>query len=608
MCGIVGYIGFEQATPFLLSGLEKLEYRGYDSAGVAVYNENEIEIAKSKGRLQNLKNLIDNGESVKGSVGIGHTRWATHGAPSDINSHPHPSYSGKFAVVHNGIIENYLQIKNHLIRRGINFVSETDTEVIAQMLEYYYKGDVKETINNVIQRVEGSYALGIICTDTPDRIYAVRKDSPLIIGLGENENYIASDIPAILSKTRRIYRLSDGELAVITRHNVGVFNRDFEFVDKPVEVINWDIESAEKGGFEHFMMKEITEQPEVIRNTILPRLNGDEIKLDDITLTKEDIENFSKIFIVACGTAYHVGVATKYMFENLLKIPVETDVASEFRYRKPLIDDKTLVIIISQSGETADTLAALREAKKSGARTLALVNVVGSSIASESDDVLYTWAGPEISVASTKAYSTQLVLMYILAIYMAEKIAKIDEDTKKFYLSELLTIPEKVESILQDKELIQKIASEHFNANDVYFIGRNVDFAVSLEGCLKLKEISYIHSEAYTAGELKHGPISLVEDGTMLVSLVAYTELFDKTISNIKEVKARGAVCWGITVEGKEELAHEVEYLTLIPNITPFMLPSLTVIPLQLFAYYVASMKGCDIDKPRNLAKSVTVE
>ena len=608
MCGIVGYIGYENASPFLLQGLEKLEYRGYDSAGVAVWNSKEIEIAKVKGRLANLCNLIDNGEKIKGTVGIGHTRWATHGAPSDVNSHPHPSSGKTFAVVHNGIIENYLSIKQRLETKGIKFISETDTEVVAQMLEYYHNGDVYETIRKVANKLEGSYALAIICKDTPNKLYAVRKDNPLIVGVGENENYIASDIPAILAKTRKIYRLSDGEIAVLSTDGIQIFNKDNDLVQKDIEEIKWDIMSAEKGGYEHFMMKEIMEQPEVIRKTILPRIKDGKIELDDIKLSKADVEKISKIFIVACGTAYHVGVAAKYMFEQTLKIPVETDVASEFRYRNPIIDDKTLVIIISQSGETADTLAALREAKRSGARTISVVNVVGSTIANESDDVIYTWAGPEISVASTKAYSTQLVVMYLMGIYMADMLGKIDDKTREYYISELLTIPEKVEKILKDKETAQKIAAKHFNADDMYFIGRNVDYAVSLEGCLKLKEISYIHSEAYTAGELKHGPISLIVDGTMVVSLAAYSRLLDKTVSNIKEVKARGAVCWGITLEGNETIAQETEYTTYLPDIVDFMLPSLTVIPLQLFSYYVAAMRGCDIDKPRNLAKSVTVE
>ncbi len=607
MCGIIGYIGSEQATPFLLSGLNKLEYRGYDSAGVAVWNGTGIEIAKSKGRLKNLVELIDGGNKIKGSVGIGHTRWATHGAPSDLNSHPHPSSGGKFAVVHNGIIENYLTVKNKLEAKGVKFASETDTEVIAQMLEYYYDGDVMSTINKVVSKVEGSYALAIICKDTPDILYAVKKDNPLIVGLGNNENYIASDIPAILAKTRDIYRLSDGEIAILTTEKVCVYNNDLDEIEKPVEKITWDIESAEKGGYEHFMMKEIMEQPDSVNKTILPRIKNNDIILDELTLSKEYMQNISKIFIVGCGTAYNVGVATKHMFEDILRIPVEVETASEFRYRNPIVDDRTLVILISQSGETADTLAALRQAKKQGGRTIAVVNVMGSTIANESDDVIYTWAGIEISVASTKAYSTQLAVMYLLGIYMADKLGKIDQETKSYYVTELLSIPDKIKNLLENKEEIQKIAGHHFNANDMYFIGRNVDYATSLEGCLKLKEISYIHSEAYVAGELKHGPISLIEDGTIVISIAAYKRLFDKMISNTKEVKSRGAVSWIITTEG-QEVPDDIEYVSYMPKIVDFMLPSLTIIELQLFAYYVAAMRGCDIDKPRNLAKSVTVE
>ncbi len=607
MCGIIGYIGYEQATPFLLNGLKKLEYRGYDSAGVAVWNGKGIEIAKSKGRLNNLVDLIDGGKKIQGSVGIGHTRWATHGAPSDLNSHPHPSSGGKFAVVHNGIIENYLVVKNKLTSKGVNFASETDTEVIAQMLEYYYDGDVMSTINKVVSKVEGSYALAIICKDTPDILYAVKKDNPLIVGLGTSENYIASDIPAILAKTRDIYRLSDGEVAILTTDNVSVYNSDNEKVEKEVEKITWDIESAEKGGYEHFMMKEIMEQPDAINKTILPRIKDGNIILEELTLSKEYLENISKMFIVGCGTAYNVGVAAKYMFEELLRISVEVETASEFRYRNPVVDDKTLVIIISQSGETADSLAALRHAKSQGAKTIGVVNVMGSTIANESDDVIYTWAGIEISVASTKAYSTQLAVMYLIGIYMSDKLGKLEKKTKEKYISELLSIPEKIKKLLDNKVEIQKIAGHHFNANDMYFIGRNVDYATSLEGCLKLKEISYIHSEAYVAGELKHGPISLIEDGTIVISIAAYRRLFDKTISNIREVKARGAVCWTITTDG-QEVPEDIEYVSHMPEITDFMLPSLTIIELQLFSYYVAAMRGCDIDKPRNLAKSVTVE
>lgn len=609
MCGIVGYIGEEQAAPILLGGLQKLEYRGYDSAGVAVHNDTGLHVVKSKGRLSVLDGILQGGRSLPGTVGIGHTRWATHGAPSDVNSHPQVSDGGKFAVVHNGIIENYLYLKNHLIRRGVEFISDTDTEVVAQMLEYYYKGDVLEAIATVISKVEGSYALGIICADCPEKLFAVRKDSPLIIGVGKGENYIASDVPAILSRTRDIYRLKDREVAVLTRDSIDFFNGDLEPIQKEPERIQWDISAAEKGGYEHFMMKEICEQPEALRKTISPRIRDGRIVLDDVTLTKEQIQDLNKVFIVACGTSYHVGVVAKYAFERLLKLPLEVDVASEFRYRDPILDDKTLVIIISQSGETADTLAALRMAKDRGCRILSIVNVVGSTIANESDDVLYTWAGPEIAVASTKAYSTQLAVIYLIALYMADQQGTVTQQEMAQYLADLQRLPDLAEACLADKKTIQYFASQYFNAHDMYFIGRNVDYAASLEASLKLKEISYIHSEAYTAGELKHGPISLIEDGTLVIAISTYEKLFDKMMSNVREVKARGAVVLGITVRGREDaLKQETDYQFCVPKITDFMLPSLSILPLQLFAYYVASMKGCDIDKPRNLAKSVTVE
>ena len=609
MCGIVGYIGEEQAAPILLSGLQKLEYRGYDSAGVAVYNDSGMHVVKSKGRLSVLDGILEGGKNLPGTVGIGHTRWATHGAPSDVNSHPQVSDGGKFAVVHNGIIENYLYLKNHLIRRGVEFVSDTDTEVVAQMLEYYYKGDVLQAISQVIDRVEGSYALGIICSDCPEKIFAVRKDSPLIIGIGKGENYIASDVPAILARPRDIYRLKDQEIAVLTRDSIEFYNQDREPLQKEPERIQWDITAAEKGGYEHFMMKEICEQPEALRKTISPRIRDGKIVLDDVTLTAEQIKNIRKVFIVACGTSYHVGVVAKYAFERLLKIPLEVDVASEFRYRDPILDENTLVIIISQSGETADTLAALRMAKQRGCRVLSIVNVVGSTLANESDDVLYTWAGPEIAVASTKAYSTQLAVIYMIALYMAEKLGEVSPQDLERYIADLQRLPDLAEASLADKKTIQYFASQYFNAHDMYFIGRNVDYAASLEASLKLKEISYIHSEAYTGGELKHGPISLIEDGTLVIAIATYEKLFDKMMSNVREVKARGAVVLGITVRGREDaLKQETDYQFCVPKITDFMLPSLSILPLQLFAYYVASMKGCDIDKPRNLAKSVTVE
>lgn len=608
MCGIVGYTGEVQAAPVLLKGLEKLEYRGYDSAGIAVYDGAGIRVAKAKGRLQVLRDLTQDGSLIHGTIGIGHTRWATHGAPSDVNSHPQVSDSGKFAVVHNGIIENYLELKEKLIKKGVTFVSETDTEVVAQLLEYYYQGDILDAMIQVLRRVEGSYALGVLCADAPDQIVAVRKDSPLIVGLGQGENFIASDVPAILNHTRDIYRLDDDEIVVLKKDSVQVFNMDKEPVEKKVTHVEWDISAAEKGGYEHFMAKEIMEQPKAVRDTISPRLRGGRVVFDEISLTPEQIRSFSKIFIVACGSAYHVGVVAKYVLEQTVRIPVEVDVASEFRYRSPILGPDTLVLVISQSGETADTLAALREAKRLGAYTLSIVNVVGSTIANESDDVIYTWAGPEIAVATTKAYSTQLVVVYLLSIYLGDLLGRISLEEYKSYIGELEALPDKITKILEHKDNIQYLASKFFNVRDVFFIGRNLDYAMSLEGSLKLKEISYIHSDAYAAGELKHGTISLIEDGTLVVALATQKRLFEKMASNIKEVKARGAVVLGVTTEDQKQIEKEADYVFYIPDACPMMLPSLAVIPLQLFAYYVSSMKGCDIDKPRNLAKSVTVE
>ena len=608
MCGIVGYTGEVQAAPVLLKGLEKLEYRGYDSAGIAVYDGAGIRVAKAKGRLQVLRDLTQDGSLIHGTIGIGHTRWATHGAPSDVNSHPQVSDSGKFAVVHNGIIENYLELKEKLIKKGVTFVSETDTEVVAQLLEYYYKGDILDAMIQVLRRVEGSYALGVLCADAPDQIVAVRKDSPLIVGLGQGENFIASDVPAILNHTRDIYRLNDNEIVVLKKDSVQVFNMDKEPVEKKVTHVEWDISAAEKGGYEHFMAKEIMEQPKAVRDTISPRLRGGRVVFDEISLTPEQIRSFSKIFIVACGSAYHVGVVAKYVLEQTVRIPVEVDVASEFRYRSPILGPDTLVLVISQSGETADTLAALREAKRLGAYTLSIVNVVGSTIANESDDVIYTWAGPEIAVATTKAYSTQLAVVYLLSIYLGDLLGRISLEEYKSYIGELEALPDKITKILEHKDNIQYLASKFFNVRDVFFIGRNLDYAMSLEGSLKLKEISYIHSDAYAAGELKHGTISLIEDGTLVVALATQKRLFEKMASNIKEVKARGAVVLGVTTEDQKQIEKEADYVFYIPDACPMMLPSLAVIPLQLFAYYVSSMKGCDIDKPRNLAKSVTVE
>ena len=608
LCGIVGYIGKEQAAPILLDGLQKLEYRGYDSAGIAVYHDTEIQVEKSEGRLKNLFHRVAGGEKLLGTLGIGHTRWATHGKPSFLNAHPQISQHGMFVVVHNGIIENYLSLKEDLLKQGKEFTSETDTEVIAQLLEQEYQGDILQAISQTIQQLEGSYALGILCKDAPNILFAARKDSPLIIGLGKNENFIASDVPAILEHTREIYRMDNQEIAVIHEDSVQIYDKHLQPVKKDALHIDWDISVAEKEGYDHFMLKEIMEQPKAIADTVSPRIQDGKIVLDDIVLTKEQLEQYRKIMIVACGSAYHVGVVAKYVIEKMTRISVEVDIASEFRYRHPIVDSSTLVIAISQSGETADTLAAVREAKQLGARVISIVNVVGSSIAAESDDVLYTLAGPEISVATTKAYSTQLILIYLLSIYIGDKLGKISPAEYTQYLQDLERLPKQIEEILQHKSHIQQIADKYFETDNIFFIGRNLDYAMSLEGSLKLKEISYIHSEAYAAGELKHGTISLVENGTLVIALATQEFLYEKVLSNVKEVKARGALVLGLTTKEHTDIEKSVDDIFYIPKTNAVMLPSLAVVPLQLFAYYVASKKGCDIDKPRNLAKSVTVE
>ncbi|NLL46056.1 MAG: glutamine--fructose-6-phosphate transaminase (isomerizing) [Clostridiales bacterium] len=609
MCGIVGYIGSEQAAPILLDGLTRLEYRGYDSAGVSIHDGHKLNVIKTKGRLRILSDMIDGGNSVHGVSGIGHTRWATHGKPSNENSHPHVSNSGNIAVVHNGIIENYLQLREFLTSRGVKFNSETDTEVVAQLVDYYYDGDLLKAVHRAIDRIEGSYALGIMAAYYPDMIVAACKDSPLIAALSEKGNFIASDVTAVLKHTRDVIYLEDGEYAVLTPESVDVFDSFLEPVEKAVSHIDWDISSAEKGGYEHFMFKEIMEQPEVIRKTMAPRIRNRKVILDDIQLSKEYIKGINKIYIVACGSSYHVGMVAKYNIEKLARKPVEVALASEFRYCTPIVDEKTLVVCISQSGTTADTIAAMREAKRLGGRVLSIVNVVGSTIAKESDDVIYTWAGPEIAVATTKAYSTQLAVTYLLSIYLADCCGTINADEYERLVGELLTIPDKIECILKDKEHIQYLASLYFNNRDIFFIGRNIDYALSLEGSLKLKEISYIHSDAYAAGELKHGTISLVEDGTLVIAAATYQRLLEKTISNIVEVKARAAQVLSVTTEsGKGLVAQVSDNMMVIPDIDELFLPSLAVVPMQLFAYYVALLRGCDIDKPRNLAKSVTVE
>ena len=608
MCGIVGYIGNMQAAPILLDGLAKLEYRGYDSAGISVFNGENIDTVKTKGKIKDLRELTDDGKNIHGTVGIGHTRWATHGEPSDVNSHPHVNARETIAVVHNGIIENYLELKKRLISRGYVFQSETDTEVVTLLMDYYFDGDLLKTLAKVMTRIEGSYALGIINKDNPDEIIAVKKDSPLIVGLSEEGNYIASDIPAVLKHTRKIYILEDGEIVKLTRDGVTVYNEDLDVIDKEVTEIQWDVSAAEKGGYEHFMMKEIHEQPKAVRDTIFPRLRDDEVFIHELRMTDEQIRNLRKIFIIACGSAYHAGVTGKYVIEELSRIPVEVDLASEFRYRNPILEDNTLAIIISQSGETADTLAAMREAKRHGVRTLAVVNVVGSSIAREADDVLYTWAGPEIAVATTKGYTSQLSALYLLALHFAKIREKVSDAEYHEMIQELKTLPEKIESMLENKERIQYLANKYIGLKDVFFLGRGIDYASALEASLKLKEISYVHSEAYAAGELKHGTISLIEKGTLVVALVTQEQLYGKIVSNIVEVRTRGAFVLAVTNEDNKDIEKNADYVFYIPKTNRMFTGLMTMIPLQLFAYYVAVAKGCDVDQPRNLAKSVTVE
>ena len=612
MCGIIGFVGREQAAPILLDGLERMEYRGYDSAGVAVRSEScGLQVKKTKGRLQNLADMIHGGADLEGCLGIGHTRWATHGEPNDINAHPHVSENGQIALVHNGIIENYLEIKEHLQKLGVTFTSDTDSEVVAQLLEYHYNEchNMLEAVGRVLRRIQGSYALGIICSDYPNALIAARKDSPLILGYGEKGNFIASDVTAIIKYTRDVAYMDDGEIAVLTADSIDVFDDELVPVEKERHQVDWDVTAAEKGGYPHFMFKEILEQPEAIRKTVSPRIRDGRVVLDDFSLTAEQVRDISRIFIIACGSSYHVGMVSKHNWERLLRRPVQVDLASEFRYSDPLVDDKSLVIVISQSGETLDTMAAMREAKRRGARTLAVVNVVGSSIAREADDVLYTWAGPEIAVATTKAYSTQLVLMDLIGLYLADLLGTVEQSEYDAIIQEVQLLPEKLQGWLADVHNVQYFASRYFNHNSIFFIGRNLDYAMGLEGSLKLKEISYIHSEAYASGELKHGTISLIEPGTLVVALGTYAPLFDKFISNVVEVRARGAEVLALTTEGfREKMGKTADAVIAVPETHPILQPSLGVVPLQLFAYYVALQRGCDIDKPRNLAKSVTVE
>lgn len=608
MCGIVGYLGSGKATSFLINGLSKLEYRGYDSAGIAVVNNGEIEVRKFKGRLANLANNIKE-HPVEGSMGIGHTRWATHGAPSDVNSHPHLNSKGTIAVVQNGIIENYLPLRNWLKGEGYTFKSETDTEVIPNLIDYYYEGDLFKAVMKALKKLEGSYALGVVCKDEPDKLIAVRKECPLIVGLGKGESFIASDIPAVLSYTRDVYLLEDHEIAVLKNDGVKLYDTDGKEITKDVYHVTWSEDAAEKGGFEDFMLKEIHEQPKAIRDTMAGRISMEKsMILDDLKITKEDLENTDRVFIVACGTAYHAGLVGKNVIESLARIPVEVDIASEFRYRNPLVTDKSLVIVVSQSGETADTLAALRNCKTIGATIVALTNVVGSSVSREADHVLYTLAGPEISVASTKAYTTQIIGMYMIAMTFAKILGRLKSDRLDKLKEELLDLPGKVELVLEDKDKIKAIAEKMYKEEDMFYLGRGLDYAVALEGSLKLKEISYIHSEAYAGGELKHGPIALIEDGTQVITLLTQEALKEKMVSNIVEIKARGAKVTGICYEGTKGLEEVLDEIIYIPRTLDIFAPVLSVAVLQLISYYIAKARGCDIDKPRNLAKSVTVE
>ena len=610
MCGIVGYIGFNQASDFLLDGMSKLEYRGYDSAGIAVIGaENVIKIQKKVGRLANLEAIVK-ADSNEGTVGIGHTRWATHGRPSDMNSHPHSSEDGKFAVVHNGIIENYMPLKEELIEKGYHFKSETDTEVVAHLLADMYDGDFVGTVRRMLARVDGAYALEIICADEPDKIICTKKENPLVIGLGKGENFVASDIPAIINYTRDTYILSDGELAIVTRDNVSVFDREGNAINKEVFHVSWNAEAAEKGGYEHFMLKEIHDQPKAVRDTFGTHISedGKTVHFEELNWTADDVAAFNKILIVACGTAYHAGLVTKQYIESLARIPVNVEIASEYRYSNPLTDDKTLCIVISQSGETSDTLAALKEAKRLGAKSLAITNVVGSSISREADNTVYTWAGPEISVASTKAYTTQLVAGLLFAVYLGQLNGKMDPAVGEEILSGIRNLPTLIHEIFEVDEDMKAFAKHYGFKSDAFFLGRAIDYAVAMEGALKLKEISYIHAEAYAGGELKHGTLALIEEGVPVIALATQEDVYDKMISNIREVKAREAIVIGIGMKGDEELSKHVDHTIYVPRANKFIAPILAVVPLQLLAYYAAITRGADVDKPRNLAKSVTVE
>ena len=612
MCGIVGFTGCHQAAPILLDGLSKLEYRGYDSAGIAVRDgEGETEVIKAKGRLKVLSEKTNDGESVPGTCGIGHTRWATHGEPSENNAHPHVSDDGNVVAVHNGIIENYQELKDKLLRKGYAFYSETDTEVAVKLVDYYYKkyeGTPVDAINHAMVRIRGSYALAIMFKDYPEEIYVARKDSPMILGVSDGESYVASDVPAILKYTRNVYYIGNLEMARVRKGEITFYNLDGEEIQKQMKTIEWDAEAAEKAGFEHFMMKEIHEQPKAVQDTLSSVVKDGQIDLSEIGLTDENIQDIDQIYIIACGSAYHVGMAAQYVFEDMVRVPVRVELASEFRYRNPILNPKALAIIISQSGETADSLAALRLCKENNIRTLGIVNVVGSSIEREADNVFYTLAGPEISVATTKAYSTQLIAAYVLAIQFAKVKGTISEEQYAAYIKELETLPDKIQRIIDDKERIQWFASKQANAKDVFFIGRGIDYAICLEGSLKMKEISYIHSEAYAAGELKHGTISLIEDGTLVIGVLTQPSLYEKTVSNMVECRSRGAYLMGLTTFGNYNIEDTADFTVYMPKTDPHFATSLAVIPLQLLGYYVSVAKGLDVDKPRNLAKSVTVE
>ena len=611
MCGIVGYVGAQEAAPILLDGLRRLEYRGYDSAGMAVCGPEGLQVCKTRGRLQALADLTEEGRTLTGTLGVGHTRWATHGEPNDINAHPQVSQSGLFAVVHNGIIENYALLRAQLTAKGYTFRSETDTEVVAQLLDYYYAAsrDVFEAVNSMLSAVEGAYALGIVCADAPDRLIAARKDAPLLLGYGDGENFIASDVTALLRHTRDIVYMDDGELAIVTCGGIRIYDERRRPIEKEHHHIDWDVDAAEKGGYDHFMLKEIYEQPDAIARAITGRIRDGRVVLSDLTMTDREIRELGRVCIVACGSSYHVGMVGKYVLERLLRRPVEVSLASEFRYSDPIVGKGDLVIVISQSGETLDSMAALREAKKRGARVLSIVNVVGSSIARESDDVLYTWAGPEIAVATTKAYSTQMAVLHLLGLYFGDVLGTVDYETYSAMVRGLEALPGQMEQVLSHTEDIRAAAKWLAQEEDVFFIGRNLDYALSLEGSLKLKEISYIHSEAYASGELKHGTISLIRQGTPVIAVAAYLPLLDKAVSNVVEVQARGARVLALTTEaGAEALHKRVDTVLTVPEAEAMLLPQLGVIPLQLLSYYTALERGCDIDKPRNLAKSVTVE